>query len=85
MQLEELEASASEDEIAAERAGAKTEMVASFQRKRPSKNPFPDHLPRERGVIAAPENWRCCGSARLSKAGRGYHRDPWRWCRASGR
>ncbi|PKQ06399.1 MAG: IS66 family transposase [Alphaproteobacteria bacterium HGW-Alphaproteobacteria-11] len=71
MQLEELEASASEDEIAAERAVAKTETetVASFQRKRPSKKPFPDHLPRERVVIAPPETCRCCGSARLSKLG----------------
>ena len=31
--------------------------------------PFPDHLPRERIVIAAPESCPCCGSAKLSKLG----------------
>src|SRR6202008_1580405 len=30
---------------------------------------FPDHLPRERVVIAAPESCPCCGSAKLSKLG----------------
>ena len=29
----------------------------------------PDHLPRERIVIAAPESCPCCGSAKLSKLG----------------
>ena len=43
--LEELEASATEDELAAEMAAAKTTKVASFTRKRPSRKPFPDHLP----------------------------------------
>ena len=69
MQLEDLEATASEDEIAAERAAAKTQTIASFLRKRPSKKPFPDHLPRERVVIAAPEACPCCGSSKLSKLG----------------
>ena len=54
LELEELEATATEDELAAERAAAKTQTVRSFQRKRPSRKPFPDHLPRERVVIAAP-------------------------------
>jgi hypothetical protein len=48
LQLEELEASATEDELAAEMAAAKTTKVASFARKRPSRQPFPEHLPRER-------------------------------------
>ena len=34
-----------------------------------SRKPFPDHLPRERVVIAAPESCPCCGSDRLSKLG----------------
>src|SRR5665213_1973679 len=55
MQLEDLEAAATEDELAAEKAAARTQTVASFQRRRPSKKPFPDHLPRERIVIAGPE------------------------------
>jgi transposase len=69
LQLEELEATATEDELAAERAAAKTQTVQSFQRKRPSRKPFPDHLPRERVVIAAPQSCPCCGSLKLSKLG----------------
>jgi transposase len=69
LQLEDLEAAATEDELAAERAAARTQTVQSFQRKRPSRKPFPDHLPRERIVIAAPENCPCCGSRKLSKLG----------------
>lgn len=68
MQLEYLEADATEDELAAERAATST-MVNAFERKRPSRKPFPDHLPRERIVIAAPESCACCGSAKLSKLG----------------
>jgi transposase len=67
--LEELEAAASEDEIAAERAGAKTTNVASFTRKRPSRQPFPDHLPRERVVVPTPTICDCCGGTRLRKLG----------------
>ncbi|ANL37436.1 IS66 family transposase [Rhizobium phaseoli] len=68
LQLEELEADAGEDELAAEIA-AKASTVRAFERKRPSRKPFPEHLPRERVVIAAPTSCRCCGSARLSKLG----------------
>ena len=68
-QLEELEAAATEDELAAQRAAAQTQTVKAFQRKRPSRKPFPDHLPRERVVIAAPERCPCCGSSKLSKLG----------------
>ena len=39
LQLEDLEASATEDELAAEKAVAKTQTVKSFQRKRPSRKP----------------------------------------------
>jgi Transposase C of IS166 homeodomain/zinc-finger binding domain of transposase IS66 len=69
LQLEDLEAAATEDELAAERAAARTQTIQSFQRKRPSRKPFPDHLPRERIVIAAPESCPCCGSMKLSKLG----------------
>jgi transposase len=69
LQLEELEASASEDEIAAEFAAAKTQSVAAFTRQRPSRRPFPEHLPRERVVEPAPCACSSCGSARLSKLG----------------
>jgi transposase len=68
LQLEELEAAATEDELAAEKA-ARTQTVQSFQRKRPARRPFPAHLPRERVVIPAPESCPCCGSTKLSKLG----------------
>ena len=41
LQLEDLEAAATEDELAAEKAVARTQPVQSFQRKRPSRKPFP--------------------------------------------
>src|SRR5450756_2203512 len=69
LQFEEMESSATEDEIAAEMAVAKTTTVAAFTRKRPARKPFPEHLPRERVVIAAPASCACCGGLRLSKLG----------------
>lgn len=68
LQLEELEADAGEDELAAEMV-AKNSTVRVFERKCPSRKPFPEHLPRERVVIAAPSSCQCCGSAKLSKLG----------------
>ena len=68
LQLEELEAAASEDERASETASQST-AVAPHRRKRPARKPFPDHLPRERVVIAAPRSCPCCGSGKLSKLG----------------
>ena len=72
LQLEELEATATEDELGAEQAAARSQAVQSFQRKRPSRKPFPEHLPRERVVIAAPASCPCCGSDRLSKLGEDF-------------
>jgi transposase len=69
LQLEEFETAATEDELAAQRAAAKTQTVKSFERKRPARKPFPEHLPRERVVIPAPASCPCCGSAKLSKLG----------------
>ena len=59
--LEELESSATEDEIAAERAVAKTTNVVAFTRKHPARQPFPEHLPRERVVEPGPTV--CCAAA----------------------
>jgi transposase len=67
--FEELEASATEDELAAEKAVARTTTVAGFTRRRPERNTFPDHLPRERVVIDPPTTCECCGSHRLRKLG----------------
>ena len=54
LQLEDLEADASEDELVTEAAAAKALTVTPFERKRPSRKPFPDHLPRERVVCPPP-------------------------------
>jgi transposase len=67
--LEDLEATATEDEIAAEKAAAKTTTVQPYARKRPSRQPFPEHLPRERVIIPAPTTCACCGGTRLRKLG----------------
>lgn len=66
--FEEYEASASEAETLGILAAAKT-AVAPFERQRPSRKPLPEHLPRERVVIPAPESCPCCGSGSLSKLG----------------
>ena len=67
--FEELEAHATEDELAAEAAVAKTTHVAAFTRKRSDRNTFPDHLPRERVVLDPPTACECCGGNRLRKLG----------------
>jgi hypothetical protein len=67
--LEDLEADATEDDLIAEATVAKTTNVTAFERKKPVRKPFPDHLPRERVVIPAPCSCPACGSERLSKLG----------------
>ncbi|MDE3813088.1 transposase [Sinorhizobium meliloti] len=71
LMLEDAEATATEDELAAEMAiaAAAPIAVAGFTRKRPVKKPFPDHLPRERVVVPGPIACSCCGSERLRKLG----------------
>jgi transposase len=68
LSFEELEAGATEDELAAQTAARGTN-VEGFVRRRPARRPLPDHLPRERVVIPAPPSCPCCGSDRLSKLG----------------
>jgi transposase len=69
LQLEELVASAAEDELAAQEAAAKTQSVRAFVRKRPVRKPWPEDVERERIVIEAPSACACCGGSRLSKLG----------------
>ncbi|MEJ2117680.1 MAG: IS66 family transposase, partial [Alphaproteobacteria bacterium] len=69
LQLEELEATATEDELAAEKAAARAGNAEPSRRKRPSRKPFPEHLPRERVVIPVPCNCPRCNSKRLRKIG----------------
>jgi transposase len=81
--FEELGASATQDELAAELAVARTTSVRGFARRRSERNTFPDHLPRERVVIEAPKACECCGGNRLRKLGEDVTRtletQPRRW------
>lgn len=95
LQLEELVTDAAEDRVRAE----KTTKVASFDRRKPVRKPFPEHLPRERVVVPAPTACACCGPDRIVKTGeveedhktaRGNvlpttQRDAFRWFRGDGR
>ncbi|TQX80089.1 IS66 family transposase, partial [Rhizobium sp. rho-13.1] len=71
LMLEDAEAAATEDELAAEMAVAAAAAIAvtGFTRKRPVKKPFPEHLPRERVVVPGPVACSCCGGERLRKLG----------------
>ncbi|MGY4353438.1 hypothetical protein ACVWXM_009955 [Bradyrhizobium sp. GM7.3] len=69
LELEELVTTASEDELAAQAAAAKTQNVRPFMRKRPVRKPWPDDIERERVVIEAPTTCACCGGSRLAKIG----------------
>ena len=71
LMLEDAEAAATEDELAAEMAVAAAAAIAvtGFTRKRPVKKPFPEYLPRERVVVPGPVACSCCGGERLRKLG----------------
>ena len=69
LQLEELEASAAADALAAEKAAVKAAMPAPADGRKPSRRPFPAHLPRVRVVVPGPGACPCCGGTRLSKMG----------------
>ena len=69
LELDELTARAAEDDLAAQTQSERTTEVKAFERRRPSRKPFPEHLPRERVVVPSPASCTCCGSKRLSKVG----------------
>jgi transposase len=70
LQLEELEAAATEDALAVEQVAPDAQTtVTSFTRRKPSRKQFPEHLPRERVVVPAPTQCDCCGSDRIVKMG----------------
>ena len=71
LELEEMEATARQDELAAERAAqaAGTTFVPAHTRKKPVRKAFPEHLPRERVIVPGPTECPCCGSAKLAKIG----------------
>ena len=67
LQLEELAATAAEDDTKAE-AAASVE-ARSFKRRQPTRRNFPADLPRRRVVHPAPTCCPCCGGSKLSKIG----------------
>ncbi|MBM7481723.1 MULTISPECIES: IS66 family transposase [Bradyrhizobium] len=69
LELEELATTATENELAAQAAAAKTQNVRPFMRKRPVRQPWPDDIEHERVVIEAPTSCACCGGSRLAKVG----------------
>src|ERR1700757_3849700 len=71
LELEELVTTASEDELAAQAPGAKTQNGRPLMRKRPVRKPWPDNIERERVVIEAPTTCACCGGSRLAEIGEG--------------
>lgn len=75
LELEELEANVTEDEISAERAAAKTTGAAAFTRNRPARQPFPAHLPRERVVVPGAHRVRMPRRRAPEEAWRGDRRD----------
>jgi transposase len=68
LQLEELQAAASEDATAVEGDANEGANVGGFTRRKPVRAPLPAHLPRERVVIPSPIACPCCGGT-LSKLG----------------
>ena len=68
MQLEDIETDIADDRAKAEATAPKA-VVSAFERRRPARKPFPEHLPRERVMVEAPTSCTCCGSARIVKMG----------------
>ena len=73
MQLEDVVAAATEDELAAEMVVAKANAagvpVAPFTRRKPAREPLSADLPRRRVVVPGPDTCPCCHSADLKKIG----------------
>lgn len=59
LELEELEAAATEDASTAAKDGT---VVQAFTRCKPVRAPLPEHLPRERVVISGPTACPCCAA-----------------------
>ena len=68
LQLFELEEDQAQSEAAAPINEPPTQTVQAFTRRKPSRRPLPEHLPRERVVYPMPSACPCCGGA-LHKLG----------------
>ena len=69
LQLEELEATAAEDEAALDPDQEEPSRPRAIRRK-PVRGPLPAHLPRERVVVPGPTECPCC-RGKLAKLGEG--------------
>jgi transposase len=69
LELEDWETTVAEDGLLAETAAGDATSVRPFTRRKPVRKPLPEHLPRERIVVAGPTSCSCCGSTRLAKLG----------------
>jgi transposase len=71
LQLADLEETAAEAEVVAENTvpPAGTIPIHGFQRRKPSRRPLPEHLPRERVVYPAPATCAFCGGGTPRKIG----------------
>jgi len=72
LELENIVASAAEDEAAAEaaaRVAGRDPHDLAARLAKPARRPLPEHLPRVREVIVGPSACPCCGGTRLSKVG----------------
>jgi hypothetical protein len=70
LSLEDIEGDIAEDGARAD--AGKTALVPAHTRRQPKRGPLPEHLPRERVVIPAPQACPCCGSDKL-QTGRRRH------------
>ena len=68
LQLFELKEEQAQAETSEEIASPQSVTVPSFERRKPSRRPLPEHLPRERVVYPMPAACPCCGGA-LHKLG----------------
>ena len=64
--LEDIDGDLAEAE---EKVDAAATKVGPHTRRQPKRGPLPEHLPRERVVIPAPQACPCCGADKLSKLG----------------
>ena len=70
LELEDLEASVAEDDLAAEQAAERQgPATRTAHRRSGPRRPLPEHLPRERVLVPGPSACSCCGSTRLAKLG----------------
>ena len=75
LELDELTARAAEDDLTTETATERTTGVKAFERRRPSRKPFPEHLPRERGGGAFAQLVHVLRVEAAVEGGRGRDRD----------